>query len=506
MRTRRLFASLVFLAAVSAAEPAFALASDAAAAWPQYQGDEARTGFATEAPVLPYRTVWSAPSGIGDTTHISGIPAPILTGSLAIVVGREEVTAVDLATGDAAWTAPRALGPSAPAAVAGDLLLFLEGGGDESASASSTPSASGASSGASATSSPAPTPSKGGTAAPSASAPPSTTAATSTLVAIDLATRDRAWTVPLTEVSHTGVLLIGRTAIVGTDDGKITAIEAATGTQTWSVDVGDHVLATMAGTDELVLASVRPEAQGSASLVALHASDGTEVWRYRPSGTVLDLGAPSVGGDLAYFVASDGSVRAVGVADGSQRWASQLYTPTAGSPPAVSAAGVFVTDQSGTVYAFDPVSGAERWRFASNRFAIGGPIATADAVLQPASDGTILAIGVATGHQVWHATVADAAVVGLAATADLIVATHTGTTPGFVALGTDPAGPTEDITSPTTADPGGLLLAWFAAALPIVAALVLLGRALERRMGTPDLGTADDDVVDPWEAELEDET
>jgi outer membrane protein assembly factor BamB len=326
------------------------------------------------------------------------------------------------------------------------------------------------------------------------------------LVAIDLGTRERIWTAPLSEVSHTGVLLLGQRAIVGTDDGQITAVDIASGEQAWNVDVGDHVLAAMAGTDDLVLASVRPEAQGSASLVALHVNDGSEEWRFQPTGAVLDLGSPSIGGDIVYVVASDASLRAVAMGDGAERWAARLYTPTAGSPPAVNDAGVFVTDQSGTIYAFDPASGAERWRYASNRFAVGGPIVTADTLLQPASDGTILAVNTSTGHQVWHATVADAAVIGLAATADMVVATSTGTTPGFVALEPDPTGVTEDITSPTTADPTGLALAWFAAALPIAAALVLLGRALDRRMGTPDLGTAEDDVVDPWEMEPGDQT
>ena len=136
-----------------------------------------------------------------------------------------------------------------------------------------------------------------------------------------------------------------------------------------------------------------------------------------------------------------------------QRWGSQLYTPTAGSPPAVSDTGVFVTDQSGTVYAFDPTSGGERWRFASNRFAVGGPIVAGASLLQPASDGTIFAIDANTGHQVWHASVADAAVIGLAATADFVVGTYTGATPGFVALATDPAGVSDDLMSPTTPTP-----------------------------------------------------
>lgn len=500
MRTPRLLALLVFLAAASSAVPA--LAATSLNPWPQFQADAGRSGSASEAPAPPYRVAWSAPAGIGDTTHISGIPAPVLTGSLAIVVGREDVSAVDLSAGEPAWTVPRALGPSAPAAVAAGLVVFVEGGGDESASASDTPSPATSSSASGTPSSSA----SASTASSPQSAAPSSSATISTLVAIDLGTQERIWTMPLSEVSHTGVLSIGQLAIVGTDDGQITAVDIASGKQAWSVDVGDHVLAAMAGTDDLVLASVRPETQGSASLVALHVNDGSEAWRFQPTGAVLDLGSPSIGGDTVYVVGSDGSLRAVAVADGAERWAARLYTPTAGSPPAVNDSGVFVTDQSGTIYAFDPASGAERWRYASNRFAVGGPIVTADTLLQPASDGTILAVDTNTGHQIWHATVADAAVIGLAATADTVVATSTGTTPGFVALETDPAGVTEDIASPTTPDPAGLMLGWFAAALPLAVALVLLGRALDRRMGTPDLGTPEDDVVDPWETESGDET
>ena len=436
------------------------------------------------------------------------MPAPVLTDSLAIVVGREEVTAVDLVSGAAAWTAPRALGPSAPAAMTGGLALFLEGGGDESASASSTPSASATSPTPSGSVRPGASPSEG--ASPSASASPgavATVTTTSTLVAIDLVTQERSWTVALSDVSHTGVLLMGRTAIVGTDDGRITAIDADSGEQSWSVDVGDHVLEPIAGTDDLVLASVRPEAKGSASLVALRIGDGSEAWRYQPQTAVIDFGGPSVGGELAFLVGSDASIRAVDVTDGSERWASQLYARTSGAPPAVGSDGVFVADGAGTVYDVDPATGDERWKFATNLTAIGAPIVTPDAVLQPAGDGTIVAIDATSGHQIWHLSTGDGAVVGLAATSDVVVATHTGTTPGFVALQTDPgAATTEDITSPTTADPSGLILAWIAAAVPIIAILILLGRALGSHLGAPELGADVEDIVDPWESDLEDES
>jgi hypothetical protein len=80
---------------------------------------------------------WHAAAGIGDPTQVLGIPSPILTGDLAIVIGRESVDAIDATSGDMAWSVPRALGPSAPAAVEGDTLVFVEGGGEDTAGSTS---------------------------------------------------------------------------------------------------------------------------------------------------------------------------------------------------------------------------------------------------------------------------------------------------------------------------------------------------------------------------------
>ena len=470
--------------------------------WPQFQGGPGRVGAASQAPAPPYRESWRADAGIGDSTHWSGFPTPILTGSLAIVVGREEVTAINVSDGSGAWTIARSLGPSSPPAVAGTTLLFLEGGGDESVSASTTPTP---------TTPTTPSPSTTGAASPtpgssgSASASPPSSTAISTLVAVDMADRKRLWTAPLTDVSHTGVLAVGDVAVVGADDGQISAFSVADGAPLWSVDAGDHVLAPMASASDLVIASVRPDNSGAPTLLATRVPDGSEAWRYEPPSSVLDLGGPSVSGDSVFVVASDASVRALTLAEGTPRWASPLYTPTLGSPPAVSDAGLFVTDQSGTVYSLDAATGTERWRFATNLSVVAAPIATATAVLQPTNDGSIVAVDAASGHQIWHASVADDIVLGVAASSDTIVATHTGDTPGFVALSNDPSGALEDLTSPTSADPAGLALYWLLAAVPLIAALALLGRWLDRRMGQADLGVANE-VVDPWEADLGDES
>jgi hypothetical protein len=75
-------------------------------------------------------------------------------------------------------------------------------------------------------------------------------------------------------------------------------------------------------------------------------------------------------------------------------------------------------------------------------------------------------------------------------------------------LQADPSGTLTDVASPTSADPAGLALGWLVAAVPLTAALVVLGRSWDRRLSEPLLApTEDDDMpVDPWEADLEDDT
>jgi outer membrane protein assembly factor BamB len=506
LRTRLLLLLAVPSFAVVALTTPVAAVASSDAPWPQYQGSPTRSGDATAAPAPPYRVAWSAPTDIGDPSHAAGIPAPVLADGDAIVVGRQSVDAVDVTDGQTAWSASRSLGPSSPAAVVGGTVLFVEGGGDESVSASNSPSAS-----PSATASASASPGKSASATQSAVASPSATTTDSTLVAIDAGTQRRLWTVPLSDVSHTGVVAAGGVAIVGADDGTVTAVDPATGKQAWSIDVGDHVLAPMAADDAQVYVCVRPESTGTAQLVALKLTDGSEAWRYQPAGSVVDLGAPAVATDGAsstvYLVSSDAAVRAIG-SDGAQLWAAQLYSSTSGSPPAVSTDGVFVADQYGTVYAFDPSSGTERWRFATNHGAVGAPVVTPTAVLQPTSDGFVTAIAPDTGHRIWEGSVADSALFGLAATSDLIVAAHTGSTPGLTALQADPSGTLTDVASPTSADPGGLALGWLAASVPLTAALILIGRSWAGRRGEPLLGPTDDEdmPLDPWEADLGDDT
>jgi hypothetical protein len=183
-----------------------------------------------------------------------------------------------------------------------------------------------------------------------------------------------------------------------------------------------------------------------------------------------------------------------------QLWAIALYSQSLGAPPAISSDGLVVADDTGTVYALDPATGSERWRFATNVPALGAPVLTADAVIQPLIDGSVAAIALTSGHEIWQMSISDGAVFGLAAAPGSLVASVTGTAPGLVGLDVDATGQLEDVVSPTTANPAGLLLGWIAAAIPIAVVLLAIGRVAMARLGPAIFDEAsDEDPVDPWE-------
>ena len=445
-----------------------------AAGWTQYQGGPQHTGFDPVAPAPPFASRWQIATGIGDETHLAGLPAPVIDGPDAIIVDREDVTAIDIATGTTSWTVPRELGPSAPAAVAvGDgghtLVLYTEGGGDRSPSASGSPTA-------------VPTPSGGAA---------GTTDAHSTLVAIDASSRHELWRRALTGVSTTGPTVDGGLAVVGADDGTVTAVEVSSGNVRWHQDLGDVVDTPIAVDAGVVYVSVRSNSRQPPSVVALHEAVGVEVWRYTPNTSGLVAGAPTAVRGTVYLALSDGTVRAVGADTGLERWASRLNTVAAGGAPAVSDDAVVVVDTRGEVYRLDPATGARGWDFALNTPVYGPAVITGSAVLVADGSGELSALDPASGDRIWRQGLGVGPLLTIAVAPDAVVVSRTGTSAGLVGLAADPNGVLIDEQSPTIVKPGSLVLDWAIAAIPLVVLLMLAGRSLIARLGPPDLEPED---------------
>jgi outer membrane protein assembly factor BamB len=485
LRVRAIPAALLAAGIAFAAPVAAGAASSVAttAAWTQYQGDSQHTGVATSAPSPPYRVAWRAQTGIGDETHFAGIPAPVIADGQAIVVDRDDVSALSVATGAVSWTIPRKLGPSAPAAVVprtdgGTTIVYTEGGGDLSSSASGTPT-------------------------PSASVGPSgSNVVHSTLVAVDGSSRHELWGRDLPAVSVSGPTVDGDVVMVGTNDGSVTAVSLASGKQEWTVDLGDSVNTPVVAADGVAYAAVTSDPRQAPLLVALRETDGSVVWRYSPASAGSAIGAPTVSDGTVFVTVSDASVHAVEATTGTPRWAAKLNTVSGGGAPAVSSDAVVVVDIRGQVYRFDPVTGERTWDFAMNVPVYASSAIAGRSVVVGDSAGDVSAMDLQTGERIWRQNVGDGLVLGLAVTSDAIVVARTGPSAGLVTLVADPSGVLIREQSPTIIRPLALLLAWVVAAIPLVLVLILAGRFLDARLGSAQFDAVGADPTDPLEDDL----
>jgi outer membrane protein assembly factor BamB len=440
--------------------------------WFQYQGNVQHSGVAAAAPVAPFGIAWSTPTGIGDETHYAGLPTPVIADGDAIVVDREDVTALSLVTGEITWTIPRALGPSAPAAVVADgrrtTILFTEGGGDRSSSASPTPSPSSSSS---------PSPSE-----------------RSTLVAVDASDRKELWrTRLLPDVSFGGPAVDGSTVLVGTADGSVTAVDLLSGDQKWTVDLGESANTPIAAADGTAYVAVSAGSREAGFIVALRESDGTQLWRVDLGGVGSAVGAPAIGNGLVFATVSDRSVRALDAATGGARWVAQLNAISGDGSPAVSADAVVVSDVRGEVYRFAPTNGDRQWDFAMNAPVLGPTVIAGASVLIGDSSGDVSAVDLQTGERVWRGNVGEGLLLAFAVAQETVVAARTGPAAGLVALTNDPAGTLVREQSPTIVEPVELGVAWAIAAVPLVVLLILAGRFLAARLGPATFGSGDEE-------------
>ncbi len=481
-RSRTSFLLVVGLAAgmFTAAVPA-AAQTPTSDGWSQFQGGAAHPGSLAAGPLPAYAQAWEISVPPGGPRDAYGLSAPIVADGLAIAVGPTSVVGVDLATGSKAWTLDKAIGPSVPAAVAGSgknaLLLYTEGWGAGPPDASVIPSATPAST------------------TPTLTASPSSAAASpgSTLVAVSLADRSRAWTLTLPSVSRSGVTIDGDLAFVGTNDGTVTAVDLATGKARWTGSAGGALVTPLAAGNGLVVVAVQGTRSTGASVVALKEADGSRAWSDTPSRSAVVAGSPALGSDTAYVTFSDNTVRAIALADGTERWSARMNGYVLGSPPAVSGDAVIAADIRGEVYRFDAATGSRVWDFALNQSVFRtAPVVVGTSVLTTTTDGDLVAFDLGAGTLLSRTGVGGVPLRGLAVSGDTVVAVRAGSAGGMVGFRHDASVALTAIESPTVLHLPLMLGTWALVAVVFVVLLLLLGRFLWERLGSPVFGGGDD--------------
>jgi eukaryotic-like serine/threonine-protein kinase len=199
----------------------------------------------------------------------------------------------------------------------------------------------------------------------------------------------------------------GGVVYIGSDDGNLYALDAASGAKKWAYQTGSPVYSPA-----VVDGVVYVDSYGG-NLYALDAVSGAKKWAYHIGSYFYS--SPAVANGVVYIGSEDGNLYALDAASGAKKWAYHTPGSTPGSrgyssSPAVAGGVVYVGSGDGNLYALDAATGAKKWAYRAGGFSSptleGGAIyispAVAGGVVYVGSyDGNLYALDATTGVKKW---------------------------------------------------------------------------------------------------------
>ena len=194
---------------------------------------------------------------------------------------------------------------------------------------------------------------------------------------------------------------------LGSNDRKLHAINATTGTEIWSYSTQGKDRSAPAVVDGVVYFG-----SSDGNMTALNATTGEELWHHTLSQAALVESNPAVVDGIVYFGANTDTVTAVNATTGKQVWQFNAVDDIQ-SDPTVADGTVFIgsdsTDSSqtsgdGEVYALNATTGTKLWDYTMPGDVDGGQ-AYADGVVYAGSrGGDFVALNASDGSVVWSQT------------------------------------------------------------------------------------------------------
>ncbi len=181
------------------------------------------------------------------------------------------------------------------------------------------------------------------------------------------------------------------TVYLGSSNGKVYALDAATGDHKWEFPTGERIWTSLAVNDGVVYV-----ASYDRKLYFVSSNDGSEL---RPP---LELPAvmcssPVVSGDSIFFGTFDRNLYAVGKIDAKIRWTFEggnwFWTD-----PLVRGNIIYAGCLDGKIYAIDAETGTQLWQFAADKAIVSKPIIMADLVVAVSESGSMYLINAASGN------------------------------------------------------------------------------------------------------------
>ncbi|HEX9371702.1 MAG TPA: PQQ-binding-like beta-propeller repeat protein, partial [Roseiflexaceae bacterium] len=226
------------------------------------------------------------------------------------------------------------------------------------------------------------------------------------LLALDAGTGADLWQYATVGHSLSAAAVAGGTAYFTSSDGRLHAVDIATGHARWAVGHAPWGPGAPAAGEGIVCAGGRGD-----TLVAYAAGDGAELWRFSAQGWFA--ASLHVAGGRVYAACWDGNLYALDARSGHLLWSYKGERGEGITSPAAAAgervligSRVYreVDGQQGAAYALLALrvaDGSEVWRSFTGKHVFAQPAVAGDLALAGADEGVLYALDLASGDERW---------------------------------------------------------------------------------------------------------
>ena len=164
--------------------------------------------------------------------------------------------------------------------------------------------------------------------------------------------------------------------------------------RSWRFDTGGELYsAPSVSGDMLVIGSK------SGFLYGLNAVTGEQVWS-RDLGQYIVRSSPAIQDDIVY-INNGYQTLALSLADGATLWTAEVSF-TGNSSPTIANTTVYIASQSGALYALDSRTGEQRWRLQLDGLVFGSPTVDDGRVIVANDSGEVVALDIETAKVLWR--------------------------------------------------------------------------------------------------------
>ncbi len=191
--------------------------------------------------------------------------------------------------------------------------------------------------------------------------------------------------------------LNGEALYVPSADRSLYAVNAASGAKLWEFQASDAIWASPLVTEERIYVASMDH-----QLRCLDKETQTELWVFDAEGAIPS--SLTLAGDTIYFSSLAQKVFAIDAKTGVERWVFDGMDSWAWARPLVISDTVYASAVEGRLFALDAKTGVEQWHFDAQGRIQATPAYADGTLYLPAEDMNLYALDAATGAQAWQFT------------------------------------------------------------------------------------------------------